>query len=268
MRRLYNRHHKDAPPNSVYIGRGTPWGNPYVVGTHGAVGECVKLFEENTLPNLDVSALIGKTLVCSCWPRACHGNSILSKVEEIETKMADQISGVVQEVIRRSLNNGKSAFDIVVAGDKYGAGLFAPKCKEGDFVTFDVQYNGNFKNVERGTLKVSANKPANTGSSTPSQNVRAASNSFDARQDAISRQAASNTAIAWINLLHTAGALPIAASKSKGSQQEALDTIRRQYEKEFYEGNTGVEWKNISPNKANESDAEETSEEEENDPWS
>lgn len=181
--------------------------------------------------------------------------------------MADQISGVVQEVIRRSLNNGKSAYDIVVAGDKYGAGLFAPKCKEGDYVTFDVQYNGNFKNVERGTLKVSANKPANAGGSTPAQNVRAASNSFDARQDAISRQAASNTAIAWLSLLNTMGALPIAASKSKGSQQEAMDLLRRQYEKEFYQDNTGVEWKNISPAKNAESDADETSEEEEIDPW-
>lgn len=182
--------------------------------------------------------------------------------------MADQISGVVQEVIRRSLNNGKSAYDIVVAGDKYGAGLFAPKCKEGDYVTFDVQYNGNFKNVERGTLKVSANKPANTGGSSPAQNVRAASNSFDARQDAISRQAASNTAIAWLSMLHSAGALPIATSKSKGSQQEAMDVLRRQYEKEFYESNTGIEWKNISPNKADEANADEEGEEEsDSDPW-
>lgn len=180
--------------------------------------------------------------------------------------MADTISGVIQQLKSKQTKIGEM-WDIQVNGDFYGVGKYKPKAKEGDYVTFTPEYNGNFKNVERGTLKVSANKPANVSNSAPSANVRAASNSFDARQDAISRQAASNTAIAWLNMLHTAGALPIATSKSKGSQQEALDTIRRQYEKEFFEANTGVEWKNISPNKPDAGADEDESEEVENDPW-
>ncbi len=28
--RLYNRHHGNAPPEAVYIGRGSPYGNPYM----------------------------------------------------------------------------------------------------------------------------------------------------------------------------------------------------------------------------------------------
>ena len=182
--------------------------------------------------------------------------------------MADTISGVIQQIRTKQTKIG-TMYDIQVNGDFYGIGKYAPKAKEGDYVTFTPEYNGNFKNVERGTLKVSANKPANVGNSAPATNVRAASNSFDARQDAISRQAASNTAIAWLTLLNTAGALPIATSKSKGSQQEAMDVIRRQYEKEFYEANTGIEWKNISPKQDAESDADDNGEEEvENDPWS
>ena len=55
MRRLFNRHHKDAPDGAVYIGRGTPWGNPYIVGVHGARGECVDLFVRHTLPHIDVT---------------------------------------------------------------------------------------------------------------------------------------------------------------------------------------------------------------------
>ena len=181
--------------------------------------------------------------------------------------MSNQISGVIQQLKSKQTKIGEM-WDINVNGDWFGVGKYKPKAKEGDYVTFTPEYNGNFKNVERGTLKVSANKPANVGNSAPATNVRAASNSFDARQDAISRQAASNTAIAWLNMLHTAGALPIATSKSKGSQQEALDTIRRQYEKEFYEANTGIEWKNISPNKADEANADEEGEEEgDADPW-
>ena len=181
--------------------------------------------------------------------------------------MADNITGVIQTIKQKQTKIG-TMYDIQVNGDWYGIGKYAPKAKEGDYVTFTPEYNGNFKNVERGTLKVSANKPANTGSTQASSNVRAASNSFDARQDAISRQAASNTAIAWLSLLNTVGALPIATSKSKGSQQEAMDVIRRQYEKEFYEANTGIEWKNISPNKSDEANADEEGEEEgDADPW-
>ena len=50
-----------------------------------------------------------------------------------------------------------------------------------------------------------------------------------------------------MRFLHEAGALAT-TSKSKGALQETLDTIRRQYEKEFYEANTGQEWKDIRPN--------------------
>lgn len=30
MPRVYNKHHGDAPPGAVYIGRPTKWGNPFV----------------------------------------------------------------------------------------------------------------------------------------------------------------------------------------------------------------------------------------------
>ena len=185
--------------------------------------------------------------------------------------MSDTISGVIQQIKTKQTKIG-TMYDIQVNGDFWGVGKYAPKAKEGDYVTFTPEYNGNFKNVERGTLKVSQHKPAGAGNASSAQQaVRSAANSFDARQDAISRQAASNTAIAWLTMLHTAGALPISTSKSKGGQQEALDVLRRQYEKEFYEANTGVEWKNISPNKASDAsgDADDNGEEEaENDPWS
>ena len=183
--------------------------------------------------------------------------------------MADQISGVIQAIKQKQTKIGPM-YDLQVGGEWFGIGKYAPKAKEGDYVTFTPEYNGNFKNVERGTLKVSQHKPAGAGNASSAQQaVRSAANSFDARQDAISRQAASNTAIAWLTMLHTAGALPVSTSKSKGGQQEALDVIRRQYEKEFYEANTGIEWKNISPKQDAESDADDNGEEEaENDPWS
>lgn len=158
-----------------------------------------------------------------------------------------EVSGIIQKIDSRKVSNGtKTAYDIYVAGQKYGAGLWAPKAKEGDYVTFNANQSQYGFDVERGTLKV-GKAPKGEVAAAASANVRAAVNSFDSRQDAISRQAASNTAIAWIVALQQAGALALPASKTKGAAQAALDTIRREYEKEFYEANTGNEWKDIRP---------------------
>jgi hypothetical protein len=178
-----------------------------------------------------------------------------------------EVTGVIQAINARTVAGGKTAYDVVIAGQKYGAGFFKPKANEGDYVTFTATQNGNFQNIERGTLKVSANKPAASEAATQKSAVGKAVNSFDARQDAISRQAASNTAIAWVNLLHTAGALNIPASK-KGQAQAILDTLRLEYEKKFYEGNTGNEWKDISPNPTAVDEAgDEASPEDGDTPW-
>lgn len=244
MRRLYNRHHKDAPANAVYIGRGTPWGNPFIVGRHGVRGECVDKFELEVLPTLDISELVGKSLVCSCYPNRCHGDSILKRLQEIETNMSNELSGVIQQIKTKKVGaQQKTAYDMQIAGQWYGYGFFAPKAKEGDYVTFSATQNGNFWNIDRGSMKVGK---APTEAAKPSGNVRAAVNTFDARQDTISRQAAANTAIEWLGFLATAGALP--AAKNKGAAQAAFDAMREEYEKYFYERNTGNEWKDISPN--------------------
>ena len=160
--------------------------------------------------------------------------------------MSNQVSGVIQEIQSRSVAGGKTAYNLVIAGTSYGAGLFKPKAEVGQYVTFTVQMNGNFKNVERGTLKVSDYKPQAQDAAPAKSAVKQAVGSYDSRQDTISRQAAANTAIEWLGFLATAGALP--AAKNKGAAQAAFDAMREEYEKYFYERNTGNEWKDISPN--------------------
>ena len=66
--------------NTVYIGRGSPWGNPYKIGQHGNREQVIALFEKHTLPYLDLSALVGKDLACYCAPQRCHGHSILKEI--------------------------------------------------------------------------------------------------------------------------------------------------------------------------------------------
>ena len=75
--RVHNKHHATAPADAVYIGRGSPWGNPFVIGKHGDRAQVIELYRLNVLPTLDLAALKGKHLVCFCKPAACHGDLLL-----------------------------------------------------------------------------------------------------------------------------------------------------------------------------------------------
>jgi hypothetical protein len=80
--KVYNRHHGNAPADAVYIGRGTPWGNPFVMGVDGNRNEVCNKYLVSLLENPLLVARIkrelrGKDLVCSCKPRQCHGDDLL-----------------------------------------------------------------------------------------------------------------------------------------------------------------------------------------------
>lgn len=65
MPKVLNKHRHGTPAGSVYIGRGSPYGNPFKIGEHGNRD--------------DVSALRGKDLVCFCAPARRHGDALLRK---------------------------------------------------------------------------------------------------------------------------------------------------------------------------------------------
>lgn len=78
-------------PDEKWIRRGTKFGNPYKMNEpHPDSGlpmtrdDVCDLFEERSLPNLDVEELRGKTLVCFCAPERCHGHSIIKKLNQPE----------------------------------------------------------------------------------------------------------------------------------------------------------------------------------------
>ena len=80
--KYHNKYHNSAPKDAVYIGRGSPWGNPYVIGKHGTRDEVIDRFKEKVLPTLDLEPLIGKDLVCFCKPQRCHGDEIIKYMKE------------------------------------------------------------------------------------------------------------------------------------------------------------------------------------------
>lgn len=82
MPKLYNRHHGDYPAEAVYIGRGSPYGNPFIVGTHGTRSQVIELYREHLHANPELLAKVkrelpGKDLLCYCSPAPCHGTVLL-----------------------------------------------------------------------------------------------------------------------------------------------------------------------------------------------
>ncbi len=62
---------------TVYIGRGSKWGNPFVIGRDGNREIVVQKYEKYALANgLDVASkeLKGEILGCYCKPALCHGD--------------------------------------------------------------------------------------------------------------------------------------------------------------------------------------------------
>jgi hypothetical protein len=79
---VWNKRHGNAPPNAVYVGRGTPWGNPFVIGRDGDRDAVCDRFEREVLPTLDVSRLSGKHLICWCAPLRCHADALLRAAQK------------------------------------------------------------------------------------------------------------------------------------------------------------------------------------------
>lgn len=81
---ILNKHRSGVPAGAVYIGRGTMWGNPFVIGKDGDRNEvCEKhtahlksQIRNNEVSLQQLAALHGKDLVCFCAPLRCHGETL------------------------------------------------------------------------------------------------------------------------------------------------------------------------------------------------
>lgn len=93
--KLFNKYHGNAPADAVYIGRGSPWANPWShlpskypdVTLVSSREEACRLFKEAVLANPENIAEIkkhlkGKDLVCFCAPKQCHGDILLKIANE------------------------------------------------------------------------------------------------------------------------------------------------------------------------------------------
>jgi hypothetical protein len=78
---------KRKSPCDVYIGRGSPWGNPFVIGIHGTRDEVIDRYAAwiRTQPALmrALPLLKDKVLGCYCKPARCHGDVLVQLVEQL-----------------------------------------------------------------------------------------------------------------------------------------------------------------------------------------
>lgn len=81
---VLNKHKHGIPKGAIYIGRGSKWGNPFVMGKDGNRDQVITAHKEwlwgqidqGAVSLEDLAALKGKDLVCFCAPLPCHGDTL------------------------------------------------------------------------------------------------------------------------------------------------------------------------------------------------
>ena len=65
----------------IYIGRGTKWGNPFIINKDGNREEVIQKYEDYFCKNkyllYALQELEDKILGCHCKPLACHGDILI-----------------------------------------------------------------------------------------------------------------------------------------------------------------------------------------------
>lgn len=85
--KVWARWDKNAPKNSIYVGRPSPFGNPFKMNSEEERNEVCDKYEKyvNSNPQLIEKIkreLKGKHLVCYCAPKRCHADTLLRIANE------------------------------------------------------------------------------------------------------------------------------------------------------------------------------------------
>ena len=77
----YATRSEQPPPDAVYVGRPSKWGNPFIIGRDGSREEVVGKYQEYIVNNTDLLCqlpeLQGRDLVCWCAPKPCHADVLM-----------------------------------------------------------------------------------------------------------------------------------------------------------------------------------------------
>lgn len=74
--------------DTIYVGRGSKWGNPFIIGPDGNRADVIEKYRDYALECIETApdwldGLKGKDgLVCYCAPLPCHGDVLLELLGE------------------------------------------------------------------------------------------------------------------------------------------------------------------------------------------
>lgn len=78
MCKVLNKHTDGIPAGAEYIGRGSKWGNRFIIGRDGDRETVIARYERWLADQHDLlralDELRGRDLVCFCAPKPCHGD--------------------------------------------------------------------------------------------------------------------------------------------------------------------------------------------------
>ena len=88
MPRVLNKRIDKIPPNAIYVGRPSKWGNPYRATAKVGRLEVITRFREYATQRLQdepywLDSLRGHDLVCWCAPLPCHADVLLELANEV-----------------------------------------------------------------------------------------------------------------------------------------------------------------------------------------
>lgn len=95
---VLNKHKSGIPTGAIYIGRGSMWGNPFVMGKHGDRDDVCVQHKEHLKQQIrdgevslqQLASLHGKDLVCFCAPLRCHGDTLVDAAAWAVAELAKQ----------------------------------------------------------------------------------------------------------------------------------------------------------------------------------
>ena len=82
MPKVLNKKTDKIPPDAIYVGRPSKWGNPYIIGRDGTREEVIVKYHNRLMTSewklrKELPELKGRDLVCWCAPLPCHADVLL-----------------------------------------------------------------------------------------------------------------------------------------------------------------------------------------------
>ena len=121
-------------------------------------------------------------------------------------------TGTVERMSSREVttrNGPATSYSLMVAGEWYSAGFAEPKCNEGDNVEFGVTQNGQYKNINKNSIRV-----VGAGDSTVSVAISPSVPAPTSRDISIGYQSSRKDAIQIVSSLIAADAIALPAKKA------------------------------------------------------